>query len=249
MDWFFGLGQSKKKAALAQEKKEESSGMEGESVHDKYQIDQGRRYGEGGYGATFRCVERSTNKECAVKVIDTRKMGLAGIQKECLIMSRLSHPNIIAIYDHARGGRGKEHLYFIYMECASGGELFDQLTTAGGSLGEERSRGYMQQMVKAIAFCHTHGVAHRDIKLENVLLNAEGAIKVIDFGLAHVYHTAADGTPDRSVPLHEQCGSKSYAAPEVMAASRAAGRGYDGYAADVWSLAVSLFAMLAGFFP
>jgi len=87
-------------------------------------------------------------------------------------------------------------------------------------------------------------VAHRDLKLENVLLTKDGVVKVIDFGLSHIYPKGAQGDFDRSVPLKEMCGSKSYAAPEVLS-----GVGYDGFLADVWSLGVCLFAMLSGFFP
>jgi len=87
-------------------------------------------------------------------------------------------------------------------------------------------------------------VAHRDLKLENVLLTKDGVVKVIDFGLSHIYAKGPNGDFDRSVPLREMCGSKSYAAPEVLS-----GVGYDGFLADVWSLGVCLFAMLSGFFP
>jgi hypothetical protein len=100
-------------------------------------------------------------------------------------------------------------------------------------------------MLDGVNYCHIAGVAHRDLKLENVLLNAEGKLKLIDFGLSHVYPVnRSTGFVDRSKPLRDVCGSKSYAAPEVLAA-----KGYDGFAADMWSLGVCLFAMLSGFFP
>merc|ERR1711988_1963917 len=73
-----------------------------------------------------------------------------------------------------------------------------------------------------------------------------GIVKLIDFGLSHVYPRKEDGTLDRSKMLRDVCGSKSYAAPEVLGAKK---QGYDGYAADAWSLGVCLFAMLSGFFP
>jgi len=96
-----------------------------------------------------------------------------------------------------------------------------------------------------VMHCHSHGVAHRDLKLENVLLTKEGVVKVIDFGLSHLYALNTDGKADRTKLLKDVCGSKSYAAPEVLEPQN----GYDGFAADAWSLGVSLFAMLSGFFP
>jgi len=138
-----------------------------------------------------------------------------------------------------------QHLYFIYMERASGGELFDQLTTFNGPIPEHVVRGFISQLAAGIAHCHRCCVAHRDIKLENALLSDTGVVKLIDFGLSHLYERDPDtGVADRRVPIHGYCGSKSYAAPEVLA-----GRGYDGFLADVWSLGVSMFGLLNGFFP
>lgn len=104
-------------------------------------------------------------------------------------------------------------------------------------------------MLTAVRHCHALGIAHRDIKLENVLLNKAGVIKLIDFGLAHTYPRADDKSIDRSEKLFDVCGSHSYAAPEVLAADRRRGLGYDGFAADAWSLGVSLFCLIAGFLP
>merc|ERR1719473_1104195 len=111
-------------------------------------------------------------------------------------------------------------------------------------MNEATARKFMSQLLAGVQHCHSCGVAHRDLKLENVLLTKEGVVKVIDFGLSHIYQKGANGDYDRSVPLREMCGSKSYAAPEVLS-----GAGYDGFLADVWSLGVCLFAMLSGFFP
>lgn len=221
-----------------------------ERLFQKFAVDQTKKYGEGGYGATYAAAAVSPaqpGEPLAVKIIDTRRMRIEAVRKECAILERLNHPNVIKLVGHGTGlsSKGQQHLYFIFMECASGGELFDQVIDRGANaMPEEVARGFMRELLAGVSHCHERGVAHRDLKLENVLLTREGRVKVIDFGLSHVYPLDANGGFDRSTPLTDMCGSKSYAAPEVLS-----GRGYDGFAADVWSLGVSLFAMLSGFFP
>merc|ERR1719230_2083808 len=172
-------------------------------------------------------------------------MRLDAITKESDILEKLTHPNIISVKAHGLGKDRHSHLYFIFMELAGGGELFDQVIDRGANaMPEPVSRSFFCQMLDGVAYCHLAAVAHRDLKLENVLLNEQGALKLIDFGLSHAYPRSADGKVDRSKPLRDVCGSKSYAAPEVLGQ-----RGYDGFAADMWSLGVCLFAMLSGFFP
>ncbi len=218
-------------------------------LQERFSIDLSKKYGEGGYGATFAAADKSSGEPLAVKILDMRKVRLDSIQKECNILETLQNRNIIAVRGHGSGygGKHKEH-YFIFMELASGGELFDQVIDRGSdAMPEAYARNFFCQMLDGVNYCHLAGVAHRDLKLENVLLNAEGVLKIIDFGLSHVYpvdRSTGVTVVDRSKPLRDVCGSKSYAAPEVLAA-----RGYDGFGADMWSLGVCLFAMLSGFFP
>jgi len=216
------------------------------SVFERFSIDFSKKFGEGGYGATFAAADKASGEKLAVKIIDTRRMKMEAIGKECNILETLNHPNVIHVKGHSLGEGKHAHLYFIFMECASGGELFDQVIDRGANaMPEEVARGFFTQMLDGLAYCHLAGVAHRDLKLENVLLNEAGVLKLIDFGLSHVYPRMADKvTVDTSKLLKDVCGSKSYAAPEVLGA-----RGYNGFAADMWSLGVCLFAMLSGFFP
>jgi len=218
-----------------------------DKVFERFTVDTNKKYGEGGYGATYAAYDNEKKENLAVKIIDTRRMRSDAIVKECKILESLDHPNVIAVKAHSLGPKkkGQNHLYFIFMELAGGGELFDQVIDRGANaMGEDVAKGFIRQMLAGVQHCHERMIAHRDLKLENVLLTKEGVVKVIDFGLSHVYEKKPDGTADRSTPLKDMCGSKSYAAPEVMG-----GHGYDGFAADVWSLGVSLFAMLSGFFP
>lgn len=218
-----------------------------EALFERFTIDRNKTYGEGGYGRTFAAKDKTTGQPLACKLIDMRRMREDAIKKECKILETLTHPNVISVKAHGKGVGSQSHIYFIFMELASGGELFDQVIDRGANaMDEATARGFFGQIIDGIAYCHLAGVAHRDLKLENVLLNEQGVIKVIDFGLSHVYPRAADGSVDRTTRLHDVCGSKSYAAPEVLANTA---DGYDGYAADMWSLGVSIFAMLSGFFP
>jgi len=108
---------------------------------------------------------------------------------------------------------------------------------------ETTARSFFLQLHLGLTYIHSMGVVHRDLKLENVLLTKDKVVKIIDFGLSHVYRRDSDGKVINET-LKEVCGSRSYAAPEVLA-----DRGYDGFKADVWSLGVCLFCLLSGFFP
>jgi len=235
----------KRSGVMASFFKRWTSGDEESEVFKRYTIDWKKKLGEGGYGAAYLAIDNETQEKLAVKVIDTKKQSLAKIEKECAMMSIVKHENVIQIRAKSLGPRNQNHLYFIFLEMANGGELFDQVIDRGqNAMKEDEARVFMEGLLAGVQACHDVGIAHRDLKLENALLTQQGVVKIIDFGLSHRYPMAADGTYDRSQLLREKCGSKSYAAPEVMS-----GRGYDGYVADMWSLGVCLFAMLSGFFP
>ena len=150
-------------------------------------------------------------------------------------------------------------------ELVRGGELFAHVLNVDGLAGHEaQSAPIFAQICDAVHAAHSLGIVHRDLKLENVLLvegsaglETDGAaagggqpmrIKLIDWGLAYLHAMGADGSP---VPekLYSRSGSRSYMAPEVTNKDISAVIGYNGFAADVWSLGVCLFAMHLGFFP
>ncbi|KAL2991542.1 hypothetical protein AAZX31_10G001700 [Glycine max] len=149
-------------------------------------------------------------------------------------MRRLHHhPNILKIHEVLAT---KTKIYLI-VDFAGGGELFSKLTRRG-RLPEPLARRYFAQLVSALRFCHRHGVAHRDLKPQNLLLDAAGNLKVSDFGLSALPEHLHDGL------LHTACGTPAFTAPEILRRV-----GYDGSKADAWSCGVILYNLLAGHLP
>ncbi|MBA0739724.1 hypothetical protein Gogos_012962, partial [Gossypium gossypioides] len=124
------------------------------------------------------------------------------------------------------------------LEYATGGELFVRIASKG-KLSEAEGRKFFQQLIDGVSYCHNKGVFHRDLKLENVLIDDKGNIKISDFGLSALpQHIREDGL------LHTTCGSPNYVAPEILA-----NRGYDGATSDIWSCGVILYVILTGYLP
>jgi hypothetical protein len=193
----------------------------------------------GDYGRVVQATETSTGRIASAKVISTSRMKITAIRKEVTLMSKLKHPSIIELLGYEEVPE-QTHVV-IYMELAAGGQLLSRVITAG-ILMEDQARVYFKQILEGVGFMHSMGVAHRDLKLENVQVDAHDHCKICDLGLAHEYQVLNGET--QVTLLREVCGSKSYCAPEVLE-----GRGYVGFPVDVWSCGICLFAMLAGFFP
>lgn len=204
----------------------------------KYQLT--RLLGRGSFAKVYQAQSLVDGTTVAVKIIDKAKTVDSGMEpriiREIDAMRRLHHhPNILKIHE-VLATKTKIHLV---VELAVGGELFTRIFRRG-RLTEATARRYFQQLVSALRFCHRHGVAHRDLKPQNLLLDGAGNLKVSDFGLSALPEQLKNGL------LHTACGTPAYTAPEIL--RRCAG-GYDGPKADAWSCGLILFVFLAGYLP
>ena len=188
--------------------------------------------GNGTFGEVMLAVERHTRESVAVKILEKDKIvdedARTRLMNEIAILHRVQHPKVLHLLEVVES---VDAIYLI-TEYVAGGELF-QYIVQHGRLEEAEAVKLFSQLVAAVDSCHRSHVIHRDLKPENVLLDADGNIKLIDFGLGTIL-----GSSDEV--LQVACGSPHYAAPEMLL-----GNGYLGQRIDMWSLGVCLCAARA----
>ena len=224
----------------------------------KWSVDVTSLLGRGAFGSVYTASDtEGAGEAVAAKVIEASLMTWEKILYEVRLLSKVAHhEGIIGMHGAHEVANANGRCVVILMELGTSNLL--ELLTRKSVLAEAEALRMFREVVSAVEFLHTQRIAHRDLKLENVLLSASSSCKLTDFGLAHEYvgerdfePCAVPGRPSEGVGgwrerevLYDVCGSKSYVAPEVLLKL-----GYDGYSADMWSLGICLFAMLTGFFP
>lgn len=196
--------------------------------------DLGKTIGKGNFAKVKVATHLITGVEVAIKIIDKTNLNegsLAKLLREVKVMKQLDHPNVVKLFEVI----DTEDTLFLVLEYAAGGEVFDFLVEHG-RMKEKVAREKFRQIVSAIEYCHGLGIVHRDLKAENLLLDADMNVKIADFGFSNFYEAGK--------PLDTFCGSPPYAAPELFQ-----GKKYEGPEVDVWSLGVILYTLVSGSLP
>ncbi|XP_059198347.1 serine/threonine-protein kinase DCLK2 isoform X2 [Centropristis striata] len=202
------------------------------TILEKYKI--GKVIGDGNFAVVKECVEKSTGKEFALKIIDKAKCSGKEhlIENEVAVLRRVKHPNIIMLIEEVDTS---SELYLV-MELVKGGDLFDAITSSA-KYTERDASIMVYNLAGALKYLHSMNIVHRDIKPENLLVfeypDGTKSLKLGDFGLA----TVVEG------PLYTVCGTPTYVAPEIISES-----GY-GLKVDIWAAGVITYILLCGFPP
>jgi BR serine/threonine kinase len=191
--------------------------------------------GAGTTGKVKLARNSATGQLVAIKVIKkahfAERPNLRGkIDREIALLRILDHPHILKLIDVLDS---PYHLHLV-LEFAQRGELFEYLVRTQ-TLREDTALEIFRQLIYGLEYLHSHSICHRDLKPENILLDANGQVRIADFGFARWMRESVAET---------SCGSPHYAAPEVLRGVK-----YDGCAADIWSAGVILYALLSGTLP
>ncbi|XP_011474963.2 serine/threonine-protein kinase DCLK2 isoform X1 [Oryzias latipes] len=201
-------------------------------LYQKYEV--GKVIGDGNFAVVRECVERSTGKEFALKIIDkARCRGKEHlIENEVAVLRKVKHPNIVMLVEEMV----TPSELCLVMELVKDGDLFDAITSSAKYTERDASM-MVCNLAGALKYLHSMNIVHRDIKPENLLVyehhDGTKSLKLGDFGLA----TVVEG------PLYTVCGTPTYVAPEIIAET-----GY-GLKVDIWAAGVITYILLCGFPP
>lgn len=197
----------------------------------------GKQIGQGAYAVVRIGLHKPTNKKVAMKIYKKHKLldpnRRKSVKREIKLMEKMKHPNIIRLYEVIDTSK----YVIIVMEYVGGDSLHGYLKSKPNRrLDEDDAKRIFKQILEGIKYCHSRCITHRDIKLENLLLDDQNNIKIIDFGFSTCIPN------DKKIKIF--CGTPSYMAPEIVQKLE-----YAGPPADIWALGVLLFTLLSGCFP
>ena len=204
--------------------------------HDaKYEPADPKTLGQGNFGTAKLMRHKASGQLLAIKYIERGDKIDDNVKRELVNHRLLDHPNVIRFIECLLT---PTHLAIVMEYARPAAKLFERIC-GKGRFGEDEARFFFQQLISGLEYCHAHGVAHRDLKLENTLIDGSATprLKICDFGYSKHFRFI-DSEPKSTV------GTPAYIAPEVL--SRKA---YDGKAADVWSCGVTLYVMVIGAYP
>ena len=202
--------------------------------------------GEGNTSKDYLAKLIGTENYSAIKIVKEEFLrrdrdSILSVHNEITILKNLQHQGVIQMYEYGDAGQvvkpsGRiiENLVYIVMELVQGGLLFDLCQTMG-AMGEDAGRFFLHQMLDAVAYIHTRRIVHRDLKLENILVDDNLNLKLADFGFACYKNIDA---------LQSYRGTMTYMAPEIKE-----GKQYKGTNVDMFSIGVILFIIVQGIFP
>jgi serine/threonine protein kinase len=216
-----------------------------QNISDLYDLSN-EKLGEGMTGAVIRATVKGSGQEVAIK--NVRKKLVRDVQallKEISLLAQCDHPNIVRIV----GSAEDKHNVYMALEVCTGGALLDCLMNSEAHHFEEDQVGRMAVMMfRAIEYCHSHGIAHRDLKLDNWLFEKEnGELKLIDFGLSKKFYSGSYNHHGQH-RMTSFLGTPGFVAPEMQQTHLGERSSYT-FKVDVWSLGIIVFALLSGKMP
>lgn len=205
------------------------------------QLEITRLVGRGGMGAIYHARQKNLDRDVALKIIasDVARDAafLERFEREAKTLARLSHPNIVTVFDYGQTSEGQA---FLIMEFVDGINLREAIQSR--SAGPEDALQIISTICEALKYAHGKGVVHRDIKPENILLGEDGTVKVADFGIAKIVD-ASVRTPTLTA-TRQVLGSVHYLAPEHLEAPAEVD-----HRVDLYALGVMLYELLTGQLP
>ncbi|CAL1539698.1 unnamed protein product [Lymnaea stagnalis] len=204
----------------------------------------GRTLGVGSFAKVKEGLHLTTGEKVAIKVIDKKRAKTdnyvrKNLRREGKLLQLIRHPNIVSLFEVME----TDNSYYLVTELCRGGDLMEYIS-AKKRLPEAEVSKFIRQIVSAVDYLHRIGIIHRDLKIENLLLDSNKDIKLIDFGLSNFIKVAnsPDGARAQEFCV-TQCGSPAYAAPELLNHEKY------GLQVDLWSIGVNMYAMLTGGLP